>query len=205
MFSKMDVKAVFFAIATTPEPNDTTDFYVDSGRHLKSKGNSDIGRYKYNRLIMGVQSFSAVLQMAMENILQGILHKMVYCVDIDVHKPTMEKYIDILGQVFSACQKWGIKPVPGKCTLAEMEIDWLGYHLGEGTARLEKDKLEQIAKIKPPTTPKQIRQCLGIFGLFHIFVKSFSHYLGIMMALARKISNAREAKCRITQLPLPNT
>ena len=53
MYSKMDVKSAFFAICTSENTNDTTTFYADCGRHLNSRGNSDTGRYKYNRLIMG--------------------------------------------------------------------------------------------------------------------------------------------------------
>ena len=61
-----------------------------------------------------------------------------------------------------------------KCNFFKSHIQYLGYLIsGEGIELLP-EKLESIKGMPPPTTPKEVKQFLGLIGYYRKFVPRFA-------------------------------
>ena len=61
-----------------------------------------------------------------------------------------------------------------KCNFFKSHIQYLGHLIsGEGIKPLP-EKLESIKEMPPPTTPKEVKQFLGLIGYYRIFVPRFA-------------------------------
>ena len=70
-------------------------------------------------------------------------------------------------------------------------LDWLGFHLGQDGITPESDKLEKIREMEAPSTVKEIRQVVGLFSFFRIFIQNFSEFSRHLSALTRQNSTWR--------------
>ena len=62
----------------------------------------------------------------------------------------------------------------GKCNFFKTHIQYLGHLIsGDGVEPLP-EKLESIKKMPPPTTPKEIKQFLGLVGYYWKFIPRFA-------------------------------
>ena len=60
-----------------------------------------------------------------------------------------------------------------KCNFFKGHIQYLGHLIpGEGIKPLP-EKLESIKEMPPPTTPKEVKQFLGLIGYYRKFVPRF--------------------------------
>lgn len=113
VFATFYVKSAFFSISYTKGTNFPTTFYADCSNNLNSlTGESDTGRYVYDRLIMGAQSSFAALERAIEYTLQWLPNCRVYCDDVIVFTKDCNFHLDILKRMFQACAKHGLKFEP---------------------------------------------------------------------------------------------
>ena len=119
----------------------------------------------------------------MENVKAGIPGLAVYCNDIIIYFVTPEQHLQRLNALFAALVKFGIKLEPEKCKIMHRQINWFRLQMTP-----EKDKLEKMRKLQPPTTVKEIRMAIGLFQFFRLFVKIFSKYSLVLSALIRKSS-----------------
>ena len=74
------------------------------------------------------------------------------------------------------------------------ELNFLGYNISSDGFRPEKDKLKIVKDMQPPTSVKEIRQCLGFFNFYKFFIPNFSLYAGEMTKLTREKSTWKEGK-----------
>ena len=178
----------------TPGTTDPTSFTADCGVHLSSKGKSLSGKYQYKRLVMGSQASSAALYRVMEFVLRGLANVKVYCDDILVYTRTQREHLLTLNKILRRCIKYGIKLAPHKCELMKKKIRCLGFALSKEGIRPETDKLSCIKEVKPPTTKREIRGAVGLFGFFRQFVSNFSQYSSRLTSLTRKNSRWQGGK-----------
>ena len=75
-------------------------------------------------------------------------------------------------------KRFGVKLAANKCKFFMDELNFLGYHISASGFRPEKDQLKVIRDMEPPTSVKEIRQCLGFFNFYKFFVPNFSLYAG---------------------------
>ena len=74
-----------------------------------------------------------------------------------------------------------------KCNFFKSHIQYLGHLIsGEGIKPLL-EKLESIREMPPPTTPKEVKQFLGLIGYYRKFVPRF-------VDIARPLTNLTQLK-----------
>ena len=55
------------------------------------------------------------------------------------------------------------------------EINFLGYHLGDNTLRMEPGKIEAIKQWKTPTRKKEVQAFLGFANYYRRFIQDYAH------------------------------
>ena len=77
-------------------------------------------------------------------------------------------------QLFQRLKEADLKLNREKCNFFKSHIQYLGHLIsGEGIEPLP-EKLESIKEMPPPTTPKEVKQFLGLIGYYRKFVPRFA-------------------------------
>ena len=87
------------------------------------------GKYRYNRLPMGICQSTDIAQEIMENTLSDFEEVEVYLDDIAVFSNDWESHVASLRRVLLRLEEKGFTINPLKCEWAVQETDWLGYWL----------------------------------------------------------------------------
>jgi hypothetical protein len=87
------------------------------------------GKYKYLRLLMGLQCSLDIAQAAMENVFSGIEDADVYINDVGAFSDDWDHHVNLIATILRKLHENGFTINPLKCEWAIKEIDWLSYWL----------------------------------------------------------------------------
>ena len=97
-----------------------------------------------------------------------------YLDDILIHSPDVPTHLIHMRQLFQRLREADLKLNREKCNFLKSHIQYLGHLIsGEGIKPLP-EKLESIKEMPPPTTPKEVKQFLGLIGYYRKFVPRFA-------------------------------
>ena len=152
----------------------------------KSAFVSAYGKWEFKRCPFGLAQAPAYFQRLINEVLSGLTFAFGYLDDILVYSPDMETHLKHLRILFERLRSADLKLKEVKCNFLKKHIQYLGHIIsGEGITPVP-EKLESIQNMLPPTTPKEVKQFLGLIGYYRKFVPRFSDLARPLNALTRK-------------------
>ena len=119
---------------------------------------------------------------------------MGYLVDSIIFSRSKEEHLEHLEEIFSRLPYARLKLKLEKCCFFKRHIPNLGHLISEDEIQPLPEKLESIAKMSPPRTPKEVKQFLGLVGYYRKFVRRFTGISRVLTQLTQK-----DAEFRSTQ------
>ena len=180
VYSAIDMRSGYFHLGLSDDAKPKTAF-VPGGPHG--------AKYEFNRCPFGLSQTPAYFQRLVHEVLKGITFAFGYLDDILIFSPDNKTHLEHLELVFQRLREADLKLKASKCNFFKKHIQYLGHLVsGEGIEPLP-EKLEAVRKMPPPTTPKEVRQFLGLVGYYRKFVPKFAD-------IARPLTN-------LTKLDVP--
>ena len=131
-------------------------------------------KYEFTRCPFGLTQVPVYFQRLINKVLVGLDFAFGYLDNIQVHSPDVPTHLKHIRQLFQRLREADLKLNMGKCNFFKTHIQYLGHLIsGDGVEPLPK-KLESIKKMPPPTTPKEIKEFLGLVGYYRKFIPRFA-------------------------------
>ena len=142
-------------------------------------------KYEFTRCPFGLTQAPAYFQRLINKVLVGLDFAFGYLDDILIYSPDVLTHLIHMRQLFQRLREADLKLNREKCNFFKSHIQYLGHLIsGEGIKPLP-EKLESIEEMPPPTTPKEVKQFLGLIGYYRKFVPRFANVARPLTNLTR--------------------
>ena len=172
-FSKLDATSGFFHLPLSEESKHLTTFLTP------------FGRYRFNRLPMGITLAPEVYQRKMAEMLDGLPGVVFFQDDIIVHGKGTE-HDKRPSAVLNRIKETGIKLNESKCEFRRQSVSFLGHRLSAAGVQPDKDKIRAVQDMPPPENVHELRTLLGVINFLTRFVPNAQTVLGPMHDLLKK-------------------
>ena len=131
-------------------------------------------KYEFTRCPFRLTQAPAYFQRLINKVLADLDFAFGYLDDILIYSPDVPTHLVHMRQLFQRLREADLKLNREKCNFFKSHIQYLGHLIsGEGIKPLP-EKLESIKEMPPPTTPKEVKQFLGLIGYYRKFVPRFA-------------------------------
>ena len=133
------------------------------------------GLWEWTRMPFGLKGSAATFVRMVQAILRPIKEfSSSYIDDLAVHSNSWKGHLQNLEQFLKVIRDAGLTLNLVKCEFAKGEVKYVGQYIGSGKRRPDPGKLAAIQSMIPPTTKKQLRSVLGLFGYYRPYLKGFA-------------------------------
>lgn len=161
-FTTLDLKYGYWHIPVAAKHREKTAFLANGSL------------YEFKVLPIGVTNGPPTFQRFMKGVLSGFKNVRVYLDDIICFKSSFEEHIYNLKLVLARLQEYNLKISSDKCQWIQREVKFLGFLVGATGIRANPDKTATIRDWPLPTTIKALQRFLGIFVVYHRFIKKLA-------------------------------
>ena len=142
-------------------------------------------KYEFTGCPFGLMQAPAYFQRLINKMLVGLDFAFGYLDDILIQSPDVLTPLIHMRQLFQRLREADLKLNREKCNFFKSHIQYLGHLIsGEGIKPLP-EKLDNIKEMPPPTTPKEVKQFLGLIGYYRKFVPRFANVAQPLTNLTR--------------------
>ena len=132
----------------------------------KSAFVTPVDKYEFNRCPFGLTQAPAYFQRLVNKVLIGLPFVLGYLDDVLIFSPDIKTHLKHIRQVFERLRKADLRLKKEKCNFLKAHIQYLGHLISGDGIEPVPEKLESIEKMPAPTTPKEIKQFLGLTGYY---------------------------------------
>lgn len=188
-FSTLDLASGFYQVEMNPDDIPKTAFNVENGH------------YEFLRMPMGLKNSPSTFQRVMDNVLKDLQNTicLVYLDDIVVFSTSLQEHMVNLEKVFQKLRDSNFKIQMDKSEFLKLETAYLGHIISKDGIKPNPDKISAIQKYPLPTTPKEIKQFLGLVGYYRKFIPDFAHVTKPLTQCLKKgkkiVINAEYTSC----------
>ena len=144
--------------------------------------------FEYKVLPFGLARAPGSFQASMQAIFGDALHKfvLVYLDDILVISESEEEHIQHLRFVLDKLREFKFYAKLSKCSFFQQEVSYLGHRVGNGTLKVDPDKVKQVLEWPKVTNVSQLRSFLGLVTYFRRFIPRFAQTAHPLYNLLKK-------------------
>ena len=160
----LDGYSGYFQIEITAEDQEKTTFTYP------------FGMYAYRRMPFGFCNAPATFQRCMLSIFSDLVERImaVYMDDITVCGENFEECLVNLETILHRCIEKNLVMNWEKCHFMVSQGIVLGHIISEKGIEVDKEKVDLISKLPPPTNVKTMRQFMGHASFYRRFIQDFS-------------------------------
>lgn len=134
------------------------------------------GQFEYLVTPFGLTGTPGCFQTLMNNIFRPHLDEfvMVYLDDILIYSKTRKEHLKHLRIVLDTLRKEKLYGKLSKCHFMTQEVEYLGHIITPAGIKVDKRKIEAVAKWPIPTTVRDVQSFIGLCNYYRKFIKDFA-------------------------------
>ena len=174
IFSTFDLRSGYHHMELSPEAR------------AKSAFVTPLDKFEFTRCLFGLSQAPAYFQRLINKVIKGLPFAFGYLNDVLIHSPDIETHLQHIRILFQRLREADLKLKDSKCNYFKTHVQYLGHLVsGKGIKPLP-EKLESVKKMPAPTTPKEIKQFLGLVGYYRKFIPRFADIARPMTNLTKQ-------------------
>ncbi|GJU79147.1 putative reverse transcriptase domain-containing protein [Tanacetum coccineum] len=134
------------------------------------------GHYEFQVMLFGLTNAPAVFMDLMNRVCKPYLDKfvIVFIDDILIYSKNKEEHEKHLKIILELLKKEQLYAKFSNCDFWLESVQFIGYVINNKGVHVDPAKVEAIRNLSAPTTPKEVRQFLGLAGYYRRFIEGFS-------------------------------
>ncbi|GJW39528.1 putative reverse transcriptase domain-containing protein [Tanacetum coccineum] len=164
IYSKIDLRSGYHQLRIREEDIPITAF------------RTRYGHYEFQVMPFGLTNAPAVFMDLMNRVCKPYLDKfvIVFIDDILIYSKNKEEHEEHLKIILELLKKEQLYAKFSKCDFWLESVQFLGHVINNKGVHVDPAKVEAIRNWSAPTTPKEVRQFLGLAGYYRRFIEGFS-------------------------------
>ena len=152
----------------------------------KSAFVTPMDKFEFTRCPFGLSQAPAYFQRLINKVIKGLPFAFGYLDNVLIHSQDIETHLQHVRIFFQRLREADLKLKDSKCNYFKTHVQYLGHLVsGKGIKPLP-EKLDSIKKMPGPTTPKEIKQFLGLVGYYRKFIPRFADIARPMTNLTKQ-------------------
>ena len=160
--TKVDLLKGYYGIPLTEKAKDMSAFVTPDGL------------FQYKVLPFGLKGAPATFQRLMNTVLRDIPNCQAYLDDVIVYSSTWEEHMVRLESLFRRLDETNLTVNLVKSEFGQATVNYLGYEVGSGEVKTQREKVKAIAEMSIPVNRKGVRRFLGMVGYYRKFCCNFA-------------------------------
>ena len=183
-FSSVDLRSGFYNIELDDESTYCTAF-------------SALGQtYKYLRLPQGIKISPIIFQQIMSEIFHDDPAFKVYMDDVLVASRTEKDALNDIRRLLKRFLENGFLLNPSKCVFGSKRLNYLGYEISHTGWTINKSRVDDLLKVKPPVTTTEVRSFTGLCNFYLQCIPNLQRTLQPLHQLTGKKKFRWDEKCQ---------
>ena len=174
IFSTFDLRSGYHHMELSPEAR------------AKSAFVTPLDKFEFTRCPFGLTQAPAYFQRLINKVIKGLPFAFGYLDDVLIHNPDIESNLQYMRILFQRLREADLKLKDSKCNYFKIHVQYLGHLVSGKRIKSLPEKLESVKKMSAPTTPKEVKQFLGLVGYYRKFIPRFTDIARPMTNLTKQ-------------------
>ena len=161
---------------------------IDEDSIKKTAFCTPFGKYEYLKVPFGLAQAPSYFQKLMNKVLNGLNFAFAYLDDIIIFSETAEEHMKHIQIIIDRLKAAQLKLKKSKCAFFKKELHYLGHLLTTEGIKPQLEKVKAVHEMKPPTSPKGVREFIGMVGFYRKFISRFADAARPLTKLTRRNS-----------------
>jgi hypothetical protein len=162
LFTSLDAASGYYQIPLDSQSSMVTTFMTP------------FGRFRFERIPMGISAAPEIFQKKMTELLQNHDGCEVIMDDILVYGKTEAEHDSRLEKVLSTIEASGLKLNEAKCQIKKKQLTYFGHIVGTDGVLPNPEKIKAIMQLKPPSNVSELRTMVGMLNYLGRFTPGLS-------------------------------